>query len=244
MSISWHSWRFWSHTAGTYFWFCHADISPAVPVRQESPASTKCVAEGQGRRGGKGENEPGIILCILSSSELKSCFSFSSPILGALSTSCLEFSGRRTELEFSTHAVLCSQVVRVKPRTLQKRGRKEMGWAILWDNLFCFIRKTRVKMFLCPIFPVHTLAGGEQGYGVMHSLFFSLFMYSLVLFLPLLVVQTRYQARYKIHHHLPFLPLEKIHLPKCCGALTLVLPWWEALCVWYTGRVKHVWTLG
>lgn len=124
---SWHSWGFWSHTAGTYFWFCHANyISPAVPVKQGSSSSQHqnrvCGAQGQGKCGGKRENEPGIILCILPSTGLKSCFFFSSLIPGALSKLSSQ-AGQSWGSSTCAAAVCCSQVVRVKPRTLQARGR-------------------------------------------------------------------------------------------------------------------------
>lgn len=124
---SWHSWGFWSHTAGTYFWFCHANyISPAVPVKQGFSSSQHqnrvCRAEGQGKCGGKRENEPGIILCILPSTGLKSCFFFSSLIPGALSKLSSQ-AGQSWGSSTCAAAVRCSQVVRVKPRTLQARGR-------------------------------------------------------------------------------------------------------------------------
>lgn len=227
MSSSWHSWEFWSYTAGTYFWFCHANnISPAVPVRHRFPASTKCVGQrGKTSVERKGKMSQGSSCA--SSTGLKSCFFFSSPIPGALSKLSSQ-AGQSWSSSTGAAAVFCSQWSGWSLGPCRQGAEFRKWGGKQWEHLFCFTGRTRIKMFLCPISPVHTLAGGEeQGYGVVHSIFFPSSCIPLCcsflcwLFKP---GNKLVKAILQNTSPPPFSPTGKLHLPEFCGGLMLVLP--------------------
>lgn len=176
---SWHSWGFWSHTAGTYFWFCHANyISPAVPVKQGSSSSQhqNRVCGAEGRRAsveGKGKMSQG-----------SSCASYLplgwNPVFSSVVSFQMPWANwvlRQDRAGAPPRVQLLCAALRWSGWShgpcRQGAEMQEMGWRIQWEHLLCFTGRARANTLLCPISPVHTLAEGEeQGYGVVYSLFF------------------------------------------------------------------------
>lgn len=154
-----------------------------------------CGAEVQGKRGGKRENEPGIILCSLSSTGLKSCFFFSSPIPGALSRLS---SQAGQSWSSSSHAAALLSGGQGEAQTLQTRGRNAgngvENLSCLGASLVLYKEGLEQKCFCAPFLQsIHWQKRRTGLWGCAFTLF-SLFMYSLVPFLLLLVVQTRQQV--------------------------------------------------
>lgn len=152
-----------------------------------------CGTEGQGKCGGKRENEPGIILCILPSTGLKSWF-----FLQESHSRCLEqieFSGR-TELGL-LHTCSCCALLSGGQGEADK-GQKCRKWGGKCSgSISCALQGGLEQICCCAPFlqSVHwqEKRGSTGLWGCAFTLF-SLLKYSLVLFLPLLVVQTRQQV--------------------------------------------------
>lgn len=228
MSSSWHSWGFWSHTAGTYFWFCHGNnISPAVPVRQGFPASTECMGQrGRASVEGKGKMSQGSSCASYLPLGWNSVFSSVIPLQVPWASWVL----RQGRAGVHPHVQLLRSALRWWSPGPCRQGAEFRKWGGTFNGGISFALQGGLeqKCFCAPF--LQSIPWQEEVNRVM-----GLCIHSSVPphVFPCAIhssagcskqITSWLKLSLKTHHHLLSLPLEKLHLWKFCGGLMLVLP--------------------